>query len=76
MTSVTLQKKRLLKSIAKQLSARIKADPELTQSEVARRSGESAMQVSRVVHGQFMASAWSLSRICRACGTTVDEILK
>jgi len=45
----------------------------MTQSELARKSGQSAMQISRILSGKYMPSAISLHRVAHALNCEVSD---
>jgi len=60
--------------MARRIKTAMRQHP-ITQAELARQSGESAMQVSRILSGEYMPSAISLHKIARVLKREVSDFM-
>ncbi len=54
---------------------RLLEDRNITQADLARRSGESENAISRVVRGRLLASSATIARIAEAFDVSIDRLV-
>jgi len=67
-------KKTALAVISLNLKSRMQLR-DISQAELARQSGESAMQISRILQKTHMPNAYGLHQIAQALGSSVEDLM-